>query len=150
MEKLGIFYLLLIALVLSSMGKQLKFLFLATLTTLVVLTGSILQVGEPLMAAQTTHEIANQLYAQYPDIPRAGQADTTLLSRFVDYHLDAKARPAQYHLDWELSMADYLNASYGDRNGSSTVANADKRAMQALSRQQRHELVHTLEQLFSR
>ncbi|MEM1238376.1 MAG: hypothetical protein AAGI45_00910 [Cyanobacteria bacterium P01_H01_bin.26] len=151
-EKLSIFYLLLIALVLGSMGKQLKFLFLVTLTTLVVLTGSILQVGEPLMAAQVPHanEIANQLYAQYPDIPKAKQADSTLLSRFVDYHLDAKARPAQYHLDWELSMADYLNASYGDRNGPSTVANADKRAMQALSRQQRHALVHTLEQLFSR
>ena len=133
------------------MGKQLKFLFLVTLTTLVIVTGSILQVGEPLMAAQTAHayRIAYHLYAQYPDIPRAKQADTTILSRFVDYHLDAKARPAQYHLDWELSMADYLNASYGDRNGPSTVADADKQTMQTLSRQQRHELVRTLEQLFN-
>ena len=46
-------------------------------------------------------------------------------------------------------MADYLNASYGDRNGPSTVADADKQTMQTLSRQQRHELVRTLEQLFN-
>ena len=131
------------------MGKQLKFLFLATLTTLMVLAGSILQLGEPLMAAQSTHVIADQLYVQYPDIPRATAANTTLLSRFIDYHLDTQARPAQYHLDWELSMADYFDATYGKGGHSSTVAIADKQAMRTLSSQQRHDLVRSLERIFS-
>lgn len=144
------------------MGKQLKFWFVAVLTTLMVLAGSILQVGEPLMAAPSVYgncqvstcslAIANQLYTQYPDIPRAEQTNTTLLSRFIDYHLDAKARPAQYHLDWELSMADYLNTPYSSHTKPSainTIANADQLAMQTLSRQQRHTLVGTLEQLFA-
>ena len=132
------------------MGKQLKFWFLATLTTLMVLAGSILQVGEPLMATQTPPEIAiaNQLYGQYPDIPRAQQDATTLLSRFIEYHLDTQVRPAQYHLDWELSMADYLDVSYGQQN--TVASNADKLAMQALSRQQRHDLIQDLEDRFAR
>ncbi|MGD1855396.1 MAG: hypothetical protein ACFB2W_14220 [Leptolyngbyaceae cyanobacterium] len=144
---------------LIGMGKQLKFWFLATLTTLVVLAGSILQVGEPLMAApivatdcQNTCAIAlaNQLYSQYPDIPKASQADTTLLSRFIDYHLNHQARPAQYHLDWELSMADYLNASYSDAALQSETTAADKLAMQSLNQQQRYALVRSLEQRFAR
>lgn len=135
------------------MGKQLKFWFLTTLTTLMVLAGSILQVGEPLMATQTPPEIAiaNQLYSQYPDIPRAQQANTTLLSRFIEYHLDTQIRPAQYHFDWELSMADYLDVSYGKESGQHIVAsNADKSAMQRLSRQQRHDLIRGLEDRFAR
>ncbi|MEO1509823.1 MAG: hypothetical protein AAFU84_19470 [Cyanobacteria bacterium J06633_23] len=135
------------------MGKQLKFWCLTTLTTLMVLAGSILQVGEPLMATQTPPEIAiaNQLYSQYPDIPRAQQANTTLLSRFIEYHLDTQIRPAQYHFDWELSMADYLDVSYGKESGQHIVAsNADKLAMQRLSRQQRHDLILGLEDRFAR
>ncbi len=133
------------------MGKQLKFLFLAILTTLMVLSGSVLQIGESLVAAQPSPAVslANQLYVQYPDIPRAPKANTTLLSRFIAYHLDSQQRPAQYHLDWELSMADYLGAAYSDSPGKSTVTNTDKLAMQRLSRQQRYELVHNLEQHFA-
>lgn len=135
------------------MGKQLKFWFLATLTTLMVLAGGILQIGEPLMATQTSSAIAiaNQLYLQYPDIPKASEADTTLLSRFIDYHLDIQSRPARYHLDWELSMADYLDASYNNKGvDNPTVISTDKQAMQTLSRQQRHSLVRSLEQRFAR
>ena len=144
------------------MGKQLKFLFLATLATLMVLAGSILQVGEPLLAATHTGGIADQLYTQYPDIPRAeDQSSNTLLSRFIDYHIEAKARPTQYHLDWELSMADYLDASYDHKqssvgaSGSSRVSgpvgvsSVDKQAMQTLSPQQRNQLISSLEQLFT-
>lgn len=137
------------------MGKQLKFWFVATLTTLMVLAGSILQIGEPLIASSgdvlPNHviESANQLYTQYPHIPRSEQANTTLLSRFINYHLDTKARPGQYHLDWELSMADYLNARYSEDIDQSDMPTTDKLAMQTLSRQQRHELVHALENLFT-
>ncbi|NEP62579.1 MAG: hypothetical protein F6K31_37565, partial [Symploca sp. SIO2G7] len=89
------------------MGRQLKFCFLVNLTTLMVLAGSVLQVGEPLMATvvSSAGTIANQIYAQHPDIPLAKRANTTLVSRFINYHLDTKARPPQYHFDWELSMA---------------------------------------------
>ena len=134
------------------MGKQLKFWFLATLTTLMVLTGSILQIGEPLMATQTTSAIAiaNQLYIQYPDIPKASETGTTFLSRFIDYHLDTQARPAKYHLDWELSMADYLDAAYDNSAEQPVVNRTDKQVMQTLSRQQRHALVHSLEQRFAK
>lgn len=132
------------------MGKQLKFWFLVILTTFTVLAGSILQTGEPLMAGQTPAiAIANQLYDQYPDIPRATAANTTLLSRFINYHLDAQARPAQYHLDWELSMADYLDASYSSKVKQPVVNSHDKHAMQSLSRQQRQDLVQSLEQYFT-
>lgn len=138
------------------MGKQFKFWFLATLTTLTVLAGGILQVGEPLMAAQldcTTCRaiaVANQLYSQYPEIPRAPVANTTLLSRFIDYHLDTQARPAQYHFDWELSMADYLDDFYNKERKQLTVNIGDKQAIQSLSRQQRHNLVRSLEQQFAK
>ncbi|MBT9312268.1 hypothetical protein [Leptothoe kymatousa] len=133
------------------MGKQLKFLFLATLTTLMVLAGTVLQMGEPVIAAPSMHSIAiaNQLYTRYPDIPRAQKANTTLLSRFIDYHLDTKARPGQYHLDWELSMADYLDAAYGDGTQAQGMAETDKRAMQALERDQRNQLVSKLEATFA-
>ncbi|MBX2866254.1 MAG: hypothetical protein KTR27_22105 [Leptolyngbyaceae cyanobacterium MAG.088] len=136
---------------LTGMGKQLKFWFLATLTTLMVLAGSILQLGEPLIAAQTKPaiEIANQLYIQYPDIPRATVANTSLLSRFIDYHLDTQIRPAQYHLDWELSMADYLDASYNTKVKHLDVSRTDKQAMQTLTIQQRHDIVRTLEKHFT-
>ena len=134
------------------MGKHLKFWFLATLTTLMVLAGNILQLGEPLIAAQATPtiKIANQLYVEYPAIPRDTVANTTLLSRFINYHLDTQARPAQYHLDWELSMADYLDASYNGKVKQSNVSRSDKQSMQALSLQQRHDLVRSLEQHFAR
>ncbi len=134
------------------MGKQIKFWFLATLTTLMVLAGSILQLGEPLIAAQTmpTIEIANQLYLEYPDIPRVPLANTTLLSRFIYYHLETQARPAQYHLDWELSVADYLDVPYDNSKlNKSDVSLVDKQAMKALSLQQRHALVRSLEKQFT-
>ncbi|MEM8611499.1 MAG: hypothetical protein AAGF93_05730 [Cyanobacteria bacterium P01_H01_bin.105] len=137
------------------MGKQLKFLFLATLTTLMVLAGSILQVGEPLIAAQMSEAnsraiaLADQLYTQYPDIPRATAAHTTLLSRFINYHLETQARPAQYHFDWELSMADYLDAHYSQQSHTKSGTSADKQVMQSLSPQQRQDLVRSLEQLFT-
>ena len=143
---------LLIAFTRSGMGKQLKFWFLATLTTLMVLAGSILQIGEPLMAAQTDSAvaIANQLYLQYPDIPKASEANTTLLSRFIDYHLATQTRPPQYHLDWELSMADYLSASYGERSNLAIVPGTDRQVMQTLSQEQRHSLIRSLEQRFAK
>ena len=133
------------------MGKHIKFWFLTTLTTLMVLAGSILQLGEPLIAAQSTPaiKIANQLYIEYPDIPRATVANTTLLSRFVDYHLDTQVRPAQYHFDWELSMADYLDAAYNKTVKQSDVSQTDKQAMKSLNAEQRHNLVHSLEQQFT-
>ena len=116
-----------------------------------VLAGSILQLGEPLLAAGAIPavKIANQLYVEYPDIPRATVANTTLLSRFIHYHLDTQARPAQYHLDWELSIADYMDASYNKTVKQSNVSQTDKRTMQALSLQQRHDLVRSLEQHFA-
>ena len=139
------------------MGKQLKFWFLATLTTLMVLAGSILQVGEPLMAAQAVdipHQasaiaLADRLYDQYPEIPRAASTHTTLLSRFINYHLNTQTRPAEYHLDWELSMADYLDTPYSKQTHPESIASLDKQTMQTLSRQQRHDLVRSLEQLFT-
>ncbi|NEQ48519.1 MAG: hypothetical protein F6K11_00040 [Leptolyngbya sp. SIO3F4] len=143
---------------LSGMGKQLKFCFLVILTTLMVLTGSILQVGEPLMAVQPSANcqvsacsiaIADQLYKQYPNIPKIPENNTTLLSRFIDYHLHTQERPARFHIDWELSMADYLDAPYDQRAEKSGVANNDKLAMHNLRREQRHELVRSLEQYFS-
>ena len=144
---------------LGGMGKQLKFWFIATLTTLMVVAGSILQIGEPLLAnvsgaagcaaSSCAIATANQLYTQYPDIPRAEQTNSTLLSRFIDYHLDAKERPANYHLDWELSMADYLEATYSDQTQSLGITKTDKLTMQTLSRQQRHDLVRSLEKSFA-
>ncbi|MEM6251521.1 MAG: hypothetical protein AAF821_01245 [Cyanobacteria bacterium P01_D01_bin.156] len=134
------------------MSKRLKFLFITTLTTLMVLAGSILQVGEPLMAANSVNPVAlaNQLYIQYPDIPKVAHVNTTLLSRFIDYHLDGNARPGQYHLDWELSLADYLGATYGHHgHASDSITVADKHAMKTLSLDQRHQLVSSLEQLFA-
>ncbi|MEM9264151.1 MAG: hypothetical protein AAGA46_01360 [Cyanobacteria bacterium P01_F01_bin.13] len=139
------------------MGKQIKFWFLVALTTLMVLAGSVLQIGEPLMGAQTAFstrqvgatDLADQLYVQYPDIPRAPKAQSTLLSRFIDYHLDTQQRPAHYHLDWELSMADYLDVAYSSGIRQSEVASTDKLAMQNLSPQQRHDLIRSLEQHFA-
>ncbi|MEO0870284.1 MAG: hypothetical protein AAFY17_18020, partial [Cyanobacteria bacterium J06642_11] len=70
--------------------------------------------------------------------------NNVVLNCFIEYHLDDRARPAQYHLDWELSMTDYLGETHQD-----TTSIADQRAMQTLSRQQRYQLISALERQFT-
>lgn len=132
------------------MIKRIRFWFLVMLSTLAVLSGSVLQIGEAQASAQTTASTAvlvQRVYADYPELVRSDAAaslEDDWLSHFIDYHLHVKSRPGRYHFDWELSMADYLNAAE-----NSDVSAAAQATLARLDRQQRYRLIAALEQAFT-
>ncbi len=64
--------------------------------------------------------IATQAYEQIPELPLENQyissetgdtdAENTLVSRIIRYHLYIKDRPTHLRFEWKLTMADYLGA----------------------------------------
>ena len=111
--------------------------------------------------------IAAQIYATYPDFPLENtyiQSNTgevaiedTLVSRLIRYHLYRANRPANFRLDWKLTIADYLDAFTRMRAARYPSADelsvnpmvGDKAAVQAMTRQQRNQLVQILFDLFT-
>lgn len=110
--------------------------------------------------------IAAQIYTQYPDFPtentytlgRGGEVavDDTLISRLIRYHLYVMNRPANFRLDWKLTIADYLDAFERIRAArypsadvlSENPMEGDKTAIRAMTRQQRNQLSQALFDLF--
>ena len=108
-----------------------------------------------------------KVYEQMPDLPRENDyvnaesgevaSDNTLIDRLIRYHVYVKGRPAQFRLDWKLTLADYLGANERiplERYPGSDVLKThpiegDREAIASLSRQQRDRLVHTLVGLFN-
>jgi len=102
------------------------------------------------------------VYQQLPYLPKeneyrrkeTGQIDPehTLISRFIRYNQDLKKRTNRYRFDWKLALADYLgfNETINPETypGSLTLTMnpfaTDVKAIQALNRRQRQELVDLL------
>ncbi len=79
----------------------------------------------PVQAQSTVRRIspgavATQIHEQLPELPLENQyvssetgsvdAENTLVSRIIRYHLYIKERPTNLRFDWKLTIADYLGA----------------------------------------
>jgi hypothetical protein len=102
------------------------------------------------------------VYQQLPYLPKeneyrrkeTGEIDPehTLISRFIRYNQDLKKRTNRYRFDWKLALADYLGFNETIKPetypGSLTLTTnpfaTDVKAIQALNRRQRQELVDLL------
>jgi len=110
--------------------------------------------------------IATQVYAQHPDLPFENDyvqangtpaTDSTLISRLIRYHLFVKDRPANYRLDWKLTLADYLDAFqpmevrlYPQQDDLQPAPlEGDQAAIAGMSREQRNRLAQTLFEIFT-
>jgi hypothetical protein len=121
----------------------------------------------PSAQALRPSEVPTLVYKQIPTLPTENQyisketkkvdKDNTLVSRLMRYHLYIKGRPATYRLDWKLTLADYLGvndimdeAAYPSREKLNiNPMEADRKAIQALSRSDRDTLVQTMTDLFN-
>lgn len=87
-----------------------------------------------------------------------GQVDPehTLVSRLIRYHQDIKKRATRYRLDWRLTLADYLGENEvitaerypGSLTLQTNPMDSDVKAIRALNRRQRQELVDLLAALY--
>ncbi|MGL5032312.1 MAG: hypothetical protein ACRC6M_00750 [Microcystaceae cyanobacterium] len=111
-------------------------------------------------------EAAKKVYEKLPYLPLENQyirQDTgkvdpehTLISRFIRYHQDLKRRANRYRFDWRITLADYLGVneiitadSYpGNVTLQINPMTTDVKAIQALNRRQRQELVDLLVQIY--
>jgi hypothetical protein len=102
------------------------------------------------------------VYQQLPYLPKeneyrrkeTGEIDPehTLISRFIRYNQDLKKRTNRYRFDWKLTLADYLGANEtidpetypGSVTLTTNPFETDVKAIQALKRRQRQELVDLL------
>lgn len=102
------------------------------------------------------------VYQQLPHLPKeneyrrkeTGEIDPehTLISRFIRYNQDLKKQTNRYRFDWKLTLADYLGANEtidpqtypGSVTLTTNPFETDVKAIQALNRRQRQELVDLL------
>jgi len=111
-------------------------------------------------------EAAKKVYEKLPYLPLenqyirqdTGQVDPehTLISRFIRYHQDLKKRANRYRFDWKITLADYLGVNEiitadnypGNATLQTNPMTTDVKAIQALNRRQRQELVDLLVQIY--
>jgi hypothetical protein len=102
------------------------------------------------------------VYQQLPYLPKENgyisketgeiNPEHTLISRFIRYSQDLKKRTNRYRFDWKLTLADYLGANEtinpetypGSLTLTTNPFETDVKAIQALNRRQRQELVDLL------
>jgi len=102
------------------------------------------------------------VYQQLPYLPKeneyrrkeTGEIDPehTLISRFIRYSQDLKKRTNRYRFDWKLTLADYLGVNEiiepetypGSITLTTNPFETDVKAIRALNRRQRQELVDLL------
>ncbi|MBP5974647.1 hypothetical protein HW132_18380 [Brasilonema sp. CT11] len=107
------------------------------------------------------------VYQQLPDLPRENQyisketgkvsENNTLVSRMIRYHSYLKGRPANYRLDWKLTLADYLGANEvmyettypGKDTLKKNPFDGDRAVIARLNRRQRDALVQALVNVFN-
>ncbi len=112
-------------------------------------------------------ESAPLLYKLLPDFPKENNyvnretgkvdADNTLASRLIRYHMYVKGRPPIYRLDWKLTLADYLGANEplqkevypGHDLLKDNPIESDRAAISRLNRAQREALVNALVSIFN-
>lgn len=102
------------------------------------------------------------VYEKLPYLPKENQyrrketgeidPEHTLMSRFIRYNQDLKKRTNRYRFDWKLTLADYLGVNEtiepetypGSLTLTTNPFETDVKAIQALNRRQRQELVDLL------
>lgn len=112
-------------------------------------------------------ELWQRVYQRLPDLPLENKyvsketkevdANNTLVTRLLQYHLYVKGRAPGYRLDWKLTLADYLGvneliqeAAYpGNATLNTNPLESDRAAITRLNRKQRNDLVQTLVSLFN-
>lgn len=131
------------------------------------------QVQVQLLAQEPQQEVRigdawRLVYQQLPNFPlensyvskETGKVDpnNTLVGRLIRYHLFVKGRPANYRLDWKLTLADYLGATpeyleEGVYPGGDVLRvnpmERDRAVIQSLNRAQRDALIQVLVDIFS-
>lgn len=112
-------------------------------------------------------QLWRQVYERLPDFPlennyisiETGEVDAnnTLASRLISYHLYVKNRLPMFRLDWKLTLADYLGvleeldetAYPGNGVLQENPLAGDREILSQLNRQQRDELIEVLVTLFN-
>ncbi|NJL01729.1 MAG: hypothetical protein HC838_10845 [Spirulinaceae cyanobacterium RM2_2_10] len=87
----------------------------------------------------------------------AVDADNTLLSRLIAYHIYVKNRSPFFRLDWKLTLADYLGVHEApsptqypsNRTLTENPVVGDRELIRALNRRERDELVQALVTVFN-
>lgn len=109
-----------------------------------------------------------RVYELLPNLPLENQyvsketgkveANNTLITRLLRYHILVKSRPPNYRFDWKLTLADYLDAHQylveSQYPGGNTLREnpmeSDRAVIKKLNRAQRDALVDALVSLFKR
>jgi len=139
---------------------------------IIAVLGLFLFIGVPKplipVNAQTINPeiVAEQVYQQIRELPRENQylsqetgqvaTDNTLISRLVRYHQYVKNRPTNFRFDWQLTLADYLDANETIKEerypGATTLQTnplqGDRQIISSLNRRQRSELVDLLVSIY--
>lgn len=128
---------------------------------------SLLQPSAVMAQRLRASDIAEMVYRQHPELPRANQyistesgdvdEDNTLMSRLIRYHLYVAQRFPVYRLDWKLTFADYLGANEwifaeqypGAADLRTNPRDQDLAAIQQLNRAERDAVIDTLVEIFS-
>jgi hypothetical protein len=148
-----------------TMGKQMRKFILIWVLTIAAIAGlpSWQPVPQHLALAQSPRlvNVAEEVYRQLPDLPRANdyallngtpQPDNTLLYRLVYYHTRIKRRSPRYRLDWKLTLADYLGDNEdiipdqypGNTTLTENPLRGGRTALDRLNLRQRNALVNLL------
>jgi hypothetical protein len=107
-------------------------------------------------------EVAQFVYGRLSNLPLENQyvrlennkqaADSTLVSRFVQYHTSIKGRSPLYRLDWKMTLADYLGVNDylqpetypGHAFLKGSAMEKDAAIIQKLNRNQRNALIQAI------
>ncbi len=115
----------------------------------------------------TSSDVWQKVYEKLPDFPKENQyisrdtgkvdQDDTLANRLIRYHIYVKGRSPIYRLDWKLTLADYLNLNETMYDGNYpgfdllrvNPIDGNRQAIANLNRNQRHDLVQVLVNIFT-
>jgi hypothetical protein len=115
-----------------------------------------------LAQSSSPKEVAQFVYGRLPNLPLENQylriennkqaTDSTLVSRFVQYHTSTKGRSPLYRLDWKITLADYLGVNDylqsetypGHAFLKGSPMEKDAAIIQKLNRSQRNALIQAL------
>lgn len=125
-------------------------------------------VAQPAIAQRINPKIAaDAVYSQLPELPKENQyqrkkgnkpaTNSTLVSRFIQYHTLVKGRSPQYRFDWKITLADYLGLYENLREEQypghaflkESAMEGDRKLIRQLTRKQRLALTQILSDLYA-
>jgi hypothetical protein len=155
---------------LKSLANNVRQLFLPSVFLVSLLLSLALSVGGSGQSVQAQmvrmNEVPPLVHKQIPSLPlentyvskKTGKIDekSTLVARLIRYHAFVKRRPVNFRLDWQLTLADYLQVNdlieASTYPGHDTLREnpleRDRAVILRLSRAERSQLVQVLTDLF--